>query len=35
MTALGMMQAKPELRDFDSTFAAIEHSRSRRGPNLG
>jgi hypothetical protein len=28
ITALGMMQAKAELRDFDATVMAIEHSRS-------
>jgi hypothetical protein len=28
ITALGMMQAKPELRDFDAVLNAIEHSRS-------
>jgi hypothetical protein len=28
VTALALMQAKPELRDFDSVLAAIKHSRS-------
>ena len=28
ITALAMMQAKRELRDFDAALAAIEHSRS-------
>ncbi len=28
ITALGMMQARPELRDFDAALAAIEHARS-------
>jgi hypothetical protein len=28
ITALAMMQAQPELRDFDAAVAAIEHSRS-------
>jgi hypothetical protein len=28
ITALGMMQANPELRDFDSVLAAITDSRS-------
>ena len=29
ITALGMMQARPELRDFHGTLSAIEHPRSQ------
>lgn len=28
ITALAMMQARPELRDVDAAFAAVEHPRS-------